>query len=76
MNEISSPSIGFKARPWRKTGEDTVLRLIEKLNAEKFLKAGSRAETEPTGTETQSLPSGSLSNTRKIIVASRTAPSP
>lgn len=41
-----------------------------------LLRPGSRAETGPTGTETESLPPGSLSNTRKILVASRTAPSP
>lgn len=73
---LANIRISFKVCPRRKAGGDAVLRLIEKLNAEKFLKLGSRAETEPTGTETHSLPSGSLSNTRKIIVASRTAPSP
>lgn len=73
---LTNIRISFKVHPRRKVASDTVLRLIEKLNAERFLKPGSRAETEPTGTETHSLPSGSLSNTRKIIIASRTAASP
>lgn len=38
--------------------------------------AGIRAETDSRWTETESLPSGALSNTRKTIPASRTPPSP
>lgn len=62
---LANIRISFKVHLRREAGGDAALRLIEKLNAEKFLKPGSRAEAEPT--ETQSLPSGSLSNTRKII---------
>lgn len=67
---LANIRISFKVRRGRRGGSTgggghSSAPDRESLMQRSFWNAGSRAETEPTGTETRSLPPGSLSNTRK-----------